>query len=51
VYVDISFGSVIATHLRHLLCGCCKNDDLAGFVLCLISVSGMQVIVGIFVFV
>jgi hypothetical protein len=33
VYVEISFGSVIASCVCPLLCGCCENDDLVGFVL------------------
>jgi hypothetical protein len=49
-YVQISIGSVMATRLRPLLCGCCLNDDLAGFILVLMPVRGIQVIVGILVF-
>jgi hypothetical protein len=50
IYVDISVGSVMATRLRPLVCGCCLNNDFTGVVLCLVHLRGMQVIVGILVF-
>jgi hypothetical protein len=50
VHVEIYVGSEIATRLRPLLCGCWLNGDLAGFVVSLIPVRGMQVIVYFFVF-
>jgi hypothetical protein len=51
VNIEISLGWTMVTRVRPFLCGCCLNDDLAGFVLCLVSVRGMQVLMGILVFV
>jgi hypothetical protein len=51
VYAVISFGSSMATHIRPLLLGCCRNEDFVGVIVCLSLNIGMQMIVGIFAFV
>jgi hypothetical protein len=48
VYAVIYFDSSMATCLRPILLGCCKNDDFAGVMVCLSLNSGMQLIVSIF---
>jgi hypothetical protein len=48
VYAVFYFGSSIATRLRPLVLGCCKNNSFTVVVICLSLDSGMQLIIGIF---